>query len=319
MSIGTLVNMRRTFAAVAILCALVLTACGSNEAKTTTTTAKPPPPKKEVIVTTPVLVDFVNVISGGVVNVRSLTPENSDVRNHVVTPDDVTDVAKADLIIENGLGLEPWFDSFIKSAEHRGPVVAVTTGVNVRTNELNVQDPYAWMSPSNARVMVANVRQALERIIPDAKGQMLSNERAYYAQIDDAIRYSQSVLGGVANNRLVYAGEPLGYFCEQFKLRCTAVPTVNVTGSGTPQPQKVTAVVDSIKAANPVAVIFGHDVSPAVVDATKQQLPQVKVTSGNDTLRVASVGEKSKRHPNYVALIRDTADLVSMQLRTNRS
>jgi ABC-type Zn uptake system ZnuABC Zn-binding protein ZnuA len=306
---------------------VVLASCGGGGSQATTTTAAPVA-KKQVVVTTPVLGDFVDVISGGKVRVKVLAAQNTNVRTHVLTPSDVTAVATADLVIQNGLGLEPWFDGFIKTAEHKGPVVNATTGVDKRINETGATDPYAWVSPSNARVMVSNVKAALDALVPDASSTFAANERGYDAQIDSVIAYAQGALDDVQGRRLVYVGEPLGYFCEQFGVKCTGVPaagatttsssttsTTAPTTSAAPTAAQVTSTVNAIKAATPVAVVFGADVPASVVDATQKALPNAKITSGEDALRVDSVGNQSKRHPNYLALERDITDLVSAQLR----
>lgn len=288
-----------------VLSLCLLTGCGSSGEQTATSTT-PPPAKLSVVVTNSVLAEFVRVLGGGQVNVRALVPQNGDVRNYVLTPDDVTDVANADLILSNGLGLEPWFDTFIKTADHRGVVASVTEGVDTRVDAVTkTTDPYAWVSPSNARVMIANIRNSLTQVSPNSASTFTASERAYDAQIDSVISYAQSATAPVRAKKLVYAGEPLGYFCQQFQMNCTGVAI-----TGTPA-----SVASSVQAANPVAVVFGPRLPSSVVDAVKVAVPNAKITSAEDVIDVTSVGKQSKRHPDYLALQRDIADLLSAQLR----
>jgi ABC-type Zn uptake system ZnuABC Zn-binding protein ZnuA len=309
--------MKRVLAA-CVVCVTLLSACG-GAGGTTATTAAPvtaPVAKKSVVVTNSILGDFVSVIAAGQVNVTVLAPQNLDPRTYVLTPDDITKVTNADLLIENGLGLEPWFDTFVKTADLKGPVVKAANGITTRNDENGGVDPFIWVSPSNGRVMVANVSDALSSLLPDLKGNFQASERAYTANLDNTIAYERNVMSPVASNKLVYVGEPLGYFCDEFVLNCTAVSAVDVVKKSAPSNVQINKLVNGAKAvSNPAAIVISKDVPLAIVDNVKSAQPNARVVSGEDGLSVESVGDASTRHSDYLSLQRDIADTLSAQLR----
>jgi ABC-type Zn uptake system ZnuABC Zn-binding protein ZnuA len=305
----------RFFAAVSVVaCCMTLGACGGASPSVSAPT-EPPAAKKHVVVTNSILGDFVSVIGSSQIDLTVLTPQNVDPHDYELTSSDVTTIANADLLIENGLGLEPSFDDFIKKADLKGPVVKASTGISTRFNETGAVDPYIWVSPSNARVMVSNVREALAQLVPDAKTEFESNERAYDAQLDNVITYERQVMASVQSRKLAYVGEPLGYFCDEFHLACTAVNASDVTKKVPPTNAQVNAVLNAVKALDAAAIVVGPEVPKAIATNIQTLVPTARVTSGDDALRVESVGDASTRHPDYLSLQRDIADLLSANLR----
>jgi ABC-type Zn uptake system ZnuABC Zn-binding protein ZnuA len=318
--VGTVGFVKRFFSTVAVLlCCALLTACGGGGGgSATTTTPAAPKSKKQVVVTTSIIADFVSVISASQVDIKTLVPQNADPRTYVLTSNDVTALTNADLIIRNGLGLEPWLDDFVKTAELRGPVATATAGTSTRVDTSGAVDPHVWVSPSNARIMVSNLRQALGTLVPDSLNAFLAGERAYDASLDSTISYARRVTQTVQTRQLVYVGEPLGYFCDEFQLTCTEVSAADVTKSTPATTAQITALLNAVKNARAVAIVVGEDVPLAIVDSIKSNAvntTSARVTSGVDALNVASVGDGNTRHPDYLSLVRDVADLLSTNLR----
>ena len=81
-------------------------------------------------------------------------------------------MAAAKLVIVNGLGFEGWLSRLVKSAGNKATVVTATKGVAPRKDKAGAHghkhghdhdddDPHAWQSVANAKVYVANIRDAL--------------------------------------------------------------------------------------------------------------------------------------------------------------
>lgn len=303
------VNVRFVAALAAVV---VLSAgCGSKPSAVNAIPTTTEPPRKEVLVTTPVLADFVSVLGNDRFDVKTIVPRDVDPRTYVMTSSDVTLIANADMIIQSGTGLEPWLDTFMTTADHRGTVVNAGVGVSSRVDEGGGLDPYTWVSPANARVMVLNVRNALEQLDPDYASVMEANERAYDAQIDNVISYEENILTPLADRRLTYVGEPLGYYCDQFHLTCTSVPATPFT-SAAPVAAQVTALQNTIRTNKSAAVVFSDRVNQQVVDAVKSSTT-AKVVSGPAALRAYSLGDGNRK--DYLSSQRNIADTISDALR----
>lgn len=317
--VGTVGRVKRLSLGLALaMSAALLTACGGGGGGSTTTSAAPVAAKKRVVVTNSILADFVAVVGASLVDIKVLVPQNADPRTYVLTSDDVTAVTNADLVIKNGLGLEPWLDEFQKTADLRGRVATVSAGVTPRMDENNVVDPFIWVSPSNGRVMVSNVRTALEQLIPESAVAFQASERAYDASMDNAIAYARRVTEPVKQRQLVYVGEPLGYYCDEFQLLCKGVSVADVTRKTPASPAEVNKLLASVRDAKAAAIVVGADVPNSIVDSIRSNAvntTRARVTSGADSLTVRSVGDASTQNADYLTLQRDIADLLSANLR----
>ncbi len=69
-----------------------------------------------MLATTTIVADVVAAVGGSRVEVSSLIPRGVDPHAFEPTPQDVRSVAEAQVIFENGLGLEAFLGDLVKSA-----------------------------------------------------------------------------------------------------------------------------------------------------------------------------------------------------------
>ena len=96
-------------------------------------------------------------------------------------------IRDADVVIQNGVGLEKWLKPTIDSAAPRGEIVDASKGVKVRAGKGAGEkegDPHIWFAPANAKIMVANVTKALVAADPPGAPTYEANQRAYDTQLD---------------------------------------------------------------------------------------------------------------------------------------
>ena len=60
--------------------------------------------------------------------IQSITKPGAEIHSYQFTPSDVINASKAQLIIENGLGLELWFKKFTASAVNV-PTITLSDGI----------------------------------------------------------------------------------------------------------------------------------------------------------------------------------------------
>ena len=80
-----------------------------------------------VLTTFTVLADIARNVAGDRVRVESITKVGAEIHGYEPTPGDLRRAADADLIIDNGLGLEAWFERFV--ADLDVPHVVASEGV----------------------------------------------------------------------------------------------------------------------------------------------------------------------------------------------
>ena len=111
--------------------------------------------KPQVLATFTVIADMVESIAGDRVEVASITKAGAEIHGYEPTPSDIVKAERADLIFDNGLGLERWFEQFVQTsgAEH----VTLSEGVEPipiagESEYAGKPNPHAWMSVGAAAV-----------------------------------------------------------------------------------------------------------------------------------------------------------------------
>ena len=113
-----------------------------------------------VVASFSILGDFVRNVGGDRVNVTTLVGPDSDAHVYAPAPADAKKIADAKLVFVNGLGFEGWLPRLVKSAGGKASVVTATAGI-APLKLGSEADPHAWQSVANAKIYVANIRDAL--------------------------------------------------------------------------------------------------------------------------------------------------------------
>ena len=120
----------------------------------------------EIVVTTNILGDVVQNIVGDTATVRVLMKPNSDPHSFGVSAQEAAAMANADLIVQNGLGLEESIARHVDSAAGNGvPTLAVGDHVEPIRYADGVSegrpDPHFWMDPRRMLAAVDAIVGAL--------------------------------------------------------------------------------------------------------------------------------------------------------------
>lgn len=148
--------MRRALAALAVAAGIATTAVGCAS------TASDRP---LVAVTTNILGDVVSEVVGDAADVMVLMPPGADPHSFAVSAKDAARMRSADLLVENGLGLEEGVARHVETAAADGvPVFTAGDAVDVlewRTDDDRGPDPHLWTDPVRMADVVAALRDEL--------------------------------------------------------------------------------------------------------------------------------------------------------------
>jgi zinc/manganese transport system substrate-binding protein len=182
--------------------------------------------KLPVVATFSILGDFVKNVGGDRVSVTLLVGPEGDAHVYQPSPADAKKLAGAKVIFVNGFKFEGWIDRLIKASGSKASLVVATKGIKPRemaeedhdakkgkTPEHGV-DPHAWQSIANARIYVANIRDAL--IAADPAGQEIYQKNAadYLAKL---AAVETEVREGIAKipaerRKIITSHDAFGYF-----------------------------------------------------------------------------------------------------------
>jgi manganese/iron transport system substrate-binding protein len=154
----------RGFAAamVATTTAVALAACGGTPKSASPAALASPHSSLNVVVTFSTLGAIVKDEGGDLVSVTSVVPVGAAPETYEPTSADLVALSHADVVFENGSGLESWMDKLLRSA---GGDKAPFTLSGI-TDPAHAQNPHFWLDPSIAAEYAARIASALESADP---------------------------------------------------------------------------------------------------------------------------------------------------------
>jgi len=290
-----------------VLALLVLAACGSSGDGVGTggpARAVAGRHRLSVVTTTTQLTDFARVVGGARVDVRPVLKANVDPHDYEPTPADVDAMARADVIVKNGVGLERWFDDTIESADPRGSVVDASRGVTIRNGSGSSKsdgDPHIWQDPQNAKIMVANIARAFEAADPADQATFERNRAAYAARLDALDAHIRSDVATLANKKLVTNHDAFGYYVARYGLQFVGSVIPSFDSQAELSPRDVTRLVAKIKAQHVKAIFSESSLPPKTAEAIGREAG-VKVVAGEDALYGDSLGPPGSDGDTYLKM-----------------
>jgi manganese transport system substrate-binding protein len=293
--------------AASLVLALALTACSASAGQTRDDG------RLLVLTTFTVLADMTRNVADGRVEVASLTRPGAEIHGYEPTPDDLVRGRDADLILENGLGLEAWFGQFTERVQ--APTAVLSEGVETipisSGGHEGEPNPHAWMSPDNAPVYVDNIRDALTELDPGGEQVYAEAAEAYKAEIGEVGDYLETELAEVpdSSRALVTCEGAFSYLARDADLTEMYLWPVNAETQGTPQQ---TAAVTEFVRDNQVPAVFCES---TVNDGSQRSVARETGAAMGRTLYVDSLSEEDGPVPTYLDLLRHDAEAIVAGLR----
>lgn len=159
------------------------------------------------------LADMARELAPPGTEVTALVGPNSDSHVFEPGPADGRRLARADLVIVNGLGFEGWIDRLVKVSGYRGLVVVASHGVKAHGLGRH-PDPHAWQDLAHARQYVGNLAGAFAERWPDRQADIRARSVDYLARIDQLERRVRERLEAIprAQRRVITSHDAFGYF-----------------------------------------------------------------------------------------------------------
>jgi zinc/manganese transport system substrate-binding protein/manganese/iron transport system substrate-binding protein len=261
-----------------------------------------------VVATTTQVADFARNIGGDRVQVTSLFKPNVDAHDYEPSPADIDTIARADVVIENGAGLESWLHDTVTSSGYHGPVVDTSQGVRLR--QLDGQpDPHIWQNPRNAMIMAGNIERALAATDPADASVFQTNLAAYTKQLQALDAEVQRQLDSLANKRLVTNHDAFGYYIDRYHLQFVGSIIPSFDTSAELSGRDIRDLVAKIKATG-VKAVFSETSLPPKTAETIAREAGVKVVEGEDALYGDSLGPPGSDGDTYLKMVRHNTQTI---------
>nr|WP_308252213.1 metal ABC transporter substrate-binding protein [Pseudonocardia sp. KRD291] len=272
------------------------------------------PPK--VLTTFTVIADMAQRVAGDRLVIESITKPGSEIHEYEPTPDDLIRAQDADLVLDNGLGLERWFSRFVdrtgaRSATLSDGVDPIPIAIGSYQGQPN---PHAWMSPRAGEIYVGNIAAALGELDPPNAGVYRANAEAYAAELRGVGEQLRRELATLPPDQraLVTCEGAFSYLARDAGLAEGYLWPVNADAEGTPQ--QIAAAVGFVRDRAVPAVFCESTVN----DGAQQQVARETGARMGPQLYVDSLSRADGPVPTYLDLLAHDARAIVTGL-TGRS
>jgi zinc/manganese transport system substrate-binding protein len=261
----------RIVAALAVS-ALVAAACGSSGASSDD--------RPTIVVTYSVLGAVVKDLVGDAAAVQVLMPNGADPHEWEPSAKDIETLTNADLLVENGLGLEGGMTNAFAQAEAADvkrfvasdhvTVRRVGSGEGADPEDPDqapgAEDPHLWMDP-------LTVRDAMDALAAQLKSDLGSDVSSRADDLDTRLAALNDEAGAIlgvfpsARRTLVTGHESLGYFGDRYGFQLIGAIIPSLSSSAEPSAADLAALVEKIRASKVPAIFTELGTPPQVAEA----------------------------------------------------
>lgn len=246
-----------------------------------------------------ILGDFAENVGGERVSVTTLVGPDGDVHVYAPAPADAKKILDARLVIINGLGLEGWLPRLVQSAGSKATVVTASQGVAPRKLGSDA-DPHAWQSVANAKIYVANIRDALVAADPAGAATYRANAERYLAKLDALDREVRDAIAQIpeARRKVISTHDAFGYFAAAYGIEFIAPQGVSTESEVSAR--DIAGIITRIRAGRIPAVFLENISDPRLIRRISAETgARIGGTLYSDSL----TGEKGDA-PTYIDMVR---------------
>jgi len=246
-----------------------------------------------------ILADFVKNVGGDKVNVTALVGPNGDIHVYAPAPSDAKTVGEVKLLVINGLGLEGWLPRLVQSSGSKAAIVTASNGI-VPLERGSDADPHAWQSVANAKIYVANIRDALATADPADAAFFRANAERYLAELDALDAEVRAAVEKIPPERrkVISTHNAFGYFAVAYGIQFVAPSGVSTENE--PSARDIAAIIRQIKAEK-IPAVFLENISD---DRLIRRIAAETGAKVGGTLYSDSLTAEKGPAPTYIDLVR---------------
>lgn len=257
-----------------------------------------------VVASFSILGDMVREVGGENVSVTTLVGPDGDAHTYEPTPANARELARARLLVVNGIDFETWLPRLTQAAGFKGTTVVAADGVKVRRfageeghdahghdhddghaqgaghdhgdhdhdhdeaggGHHHVMDPHAWQDLRNAVIYVRNIARALAAVDP-ANAQVYGKRAdAYVARLEALDARARATFGAIdpARRKVVSSHDAFGYFGDAYGV--TFIPVEGLSTQGEPSAAEVARIIAQVRREKVPALFVENISSPRLVE-----------------------------------------------------
>ena len=291
-----------------------------------------------VVASFSILADIARQVGSSRVAVSAVAGADVDPHGFQPRPSDVEPIARAAMLLRNGLGFDAWFDRLVQASGSRAAVVTASEGVTPlmtrghhhdhghaghghnhgegRRRHHSVDsalraDPHAWQDVRNAILYAENTARGLAAADPagaEAYRAALAAYRTRLQALDEEIRRGIATVPE-ARRVVVTAHQAFGYFGAAYGVRFLAPQ--GVSDHAEPSAAEVARLIRFIRAERVTAVFLENVRNPALL----QRIAQESGAQVGGRLYSDALSPPDGPAPTYEAMMRHKLALLVPAMR----
>lgn len=225
--------------------------------------------------------DIVRQVGGTRIEIVQAIPNGADPHTYEPRPSDARRVADADIVILNGLNLEPMVERFVGGARRSGTPIVLLGDRALRPEDhafdrsyprsRGVPNPHAWMNPVFAKAYAVVVADELAKVAPTHADYYATNAKAFADRCDrlDAAIVQVVATIPASNRKMLTFHDSWPYWAQRYGL--DIIGAIQASSETEPSPRELAALIDQVRQYRPPA-IFGSVAYPTrVLDAIARE------------------------------------------------
>ncbi len=236
--------------------------------------------KKSIVVTYSVLGSIVKELVGEKAMVTVSIPNGLDQHEWEPSAKDIEAINKADLVIENGLGLEDGMEKTIQVAKNNGvkfftasdciAVRHVGLGEGIPSGDpdqmVGAADPHFWVDPVAMKSVVGALASCLKK---DLNLDVANEANNLESRLDDLNKVVADTVATIPqeNRKLVTGHESMGYFAQRYNFKLIGVIIPSLSSQAEVSAADLAALKKVIKDNHVKAIFTELGTSPVVAKA----------------------------------------------------
>ena len=196
---------------------------------------------------------FTKAVVGETADVEILISPGTEVHDYQATPDDAKLLVQAEVLVENGLGMEEFLSALVANAGNSNlQQITASKGIEVIEGEEEDEhrhhegehghhdehghdeekhghhhhgegDPHVWLDPVLAQQQVANIRDELIAINPGNADIYTTNADSYIQQLQELDNEFQQRLAPVKGCKFITFHDAFSYLAQRYGLEQEAI------------------------------------------------------------------------------------------------
>ncbi len=231
----------------------------------------------QVVTTFLPITQFTKAVAGDRAEVNQLLPPQIGPHDYQAKPEDVQRLVKADVLVQNGLGVEEFVEDLVQNAGNANlKVIDSSRGVQAITTESIADNahkhshgaegksegghehdhgefnPHIWLDPKRAVRQVENIRDGLIAADPEGKEIYTANAAAYIQRLQALDAENTKMLQPFVGKTFVAFHDFAPYFAQSYGLKAEFLVDLP---EGNPAPSDVKRVMDAVKLSDLKAIL----------------------------------------------------------------